>query len=41
MKYPDHSDWTQHLAELGALKESHNACLLADRCVAEDDELPE
>jgi hypothetical protein len=37
-KYPDHSDWCAFLAELGTLKESHNACIDADRCMAEDDE---
>ena len=36
--YEDHQAWTQHLAELGCLKESHNVCLLADTCIAEDDD---
>ena len=35
MKYETHADWCEHLAELGALKEEHNVCILADCCLAE------
>jgi hypothetical protein len=38
MNYPTHADWTQHLAELGFLKECHNPCLVSDHCLAKEDQ---
>lgn len=33
-EYPTHAGWCLHLWHCGALKDSHEVCIKADRCVA-------